>query len=660
MCNYSNQNPLVFTIKGLCRVCYTCVRECPVKAIKIIDGQANIISKRCIACGNCVIVCSQGAKTYYSSVKKVENFIRSKNKTMLCIAPSFAAEFTEIKNYKIFVGMLKEVGFDYITEVSFGADLVAEKYKDIFENKKIKSVITSDCPAIVNYITHYHPDLVQFLAPIITPAMAMAEVVKQKYGNNLKVVFAGPCIAKKAESNCFDENLTFIELRKILENKNISQKNVTASEFDNPISGKGAFFPVNHGLLKSIDKTAGFGKGEVITAEGKVKFKEAINEFEKGFLENHHLELLCCDGCIEGPGMSKGVPKLVKRMNINKYVNNKLSKLSYEKWEKEKNDFLNIDLSRTFEPKDRRLKKPAKKEIKKILVSMHKIQKNDMLNCGACGYINCEEHAIAVCEGLAEIEMCLPYTIEKLHNLVDDLNKSHKKLSDTKQALKQSEKLASMGQLSAGIAHELNNPLGIITLYSSILKDEIDSKNDIYEDIKIIDEQAQRCKTIVGGLLNFARKNKVNLKETNIIDFVKHSFKSFVKPDNVEIKLVVEIENPIVQIDNEQMMQAITNIEKNAVEAMPKGGILKVKIFNEKNNIIFEISDTGIGIAEENREKIFTPFFTTKGANKGTGLGLPLVYGIIKMHKGKINVKSNNKPENGQTGTTFIISIPRN
>jgi len=656
---FSNENPLVFTIKGLCRVCYTCVRECPVKAIKIIDGQAEVINDRCIACGNCVIVCSQGAKTYYSSVEKVEEFISSQNKTVLCIAPSFAAEFTEIEDYRVFIGMIKAVGFDYVTEVSFGADLVADKYKDIFENEKTKSVITSDCPAIVNYITQYHPDLVKFLAPVVTPAMAMAEVVRQKYGNDLKVVFAGPCIAKKAESNSYDRNLTFIELRKMFERKNISQKNIIPVDFDPPFSGKGALFPVNHGLLKSINKTEGFGKGEVITAEGKVKFKEAINEFEKGLLENLHLELLCCDGCIEGPGMTKGIPKLVKRMKINSYVNNKLTDLSFEKWNNDKKEFSNIDLYRTFEIKDRRLLKPEKEEIQRVLISMNKTQNRDMLNCGACGYSCCEEHAIAVCENLAEIEMCLPYTIEKLHKSVDELNKSHKKLSDTKQALKQSEKLASMGQLSAGIAHELNNPLGVITLYSSILKDELDDKSDIFEDIKIIDEQAQRCKKIVGGLLNFARKNKVNLKETNIIDFIKHSFKSFVKPENIEIKLEIEIKNPIVQIDNEQMLQAITNIEKNAVEAMPKGGFINVKISEKKEDFILEISDTGVGILEENIEKIFTPFFTTKGVNKGTGLGLPLVYGIVKMHKGKINVKSNNNPEKGQTGTTFIISLPK-
>ena len=653
MHTFSEDNPLVYTIKDLCRVCYTCVRECPAKAIRILNGQADVITERCIACGNCVKVCSQGAKTYHSSINKVEEILESKNKSMICVAPSFAAEFTKIDDYKLFVGMLKQLGFDYVTEVSFGADLVAEKYKDVFENQKTKSIITSDCPAIVNYISHYHPDLVEFLAPIVSPAMAMAKVVKQKYGNDIKTVFAGPCIAKKAESDSFDENITFVELRKLFRIKKISPNSVIASDFDGPFSGKGAYFPVNHGLLKSIDKTEGLGAGEVITAEGKIKFKEAIDEFENGVINNQHLELLCCDGCIEGPGMtSSKTQKLVKRFKINDYVNDKLDNLDFNKWEKEKKEYSNIDLTRKFEVKDRRKPKPNENDIEEVLKKMGKKTGKDMLNCGACGYATCKEHAIAVVEGLAESEMCLPYTIEKLHT-------SYQKLQDTRQALKQSEKLASMGQLSAGIAHELNNPLGIISLYSSILQDETDSKCEFAEDIEIINEQAQRCKSIVNGLLNFARKNKITLTEINIIDFIKHSFKSFVKPDNIKTELHCEIENPFVKIDKEQMMQVITNLEKNAVEAMPDGGVISVKIEENNGIVAIKISDTGAGIAKENLEKIFTPFFTTKGSQKGTGLGLPLVYGIVKMHKGKINVKSNNNSKKGKTGTTFCIRIPR-
>ena len=288
---------------------------------------------------------------------------------------------------------------------------------------------------------------------------------------------------------------------------------------------------------------------------------------------------------------------------------------------------------------------PNEEEIQKVLVSMGKTSKKDLLNCGACGYHTCREHAIAVCEQLAEPEMCLPYAIEKL--------------SDTKEALKQSEKLASMGQLSAGIAHELNNPLGIITLYSSILKDEVNQDSELFEDIQIINEQAERCKNIVGGLLNFARKNRVHLKETHLPDFITKSFASILKPENIEFELLNELSNPMVKIDPDQMMQAITNLEKNAIDAMPNGGKLKVRLREKEEEVLIELSDTGMGIPKENYEKIFTPFFTTKGAAKGTGLGLPLVYGIIKIHRGKISIKSNTNPEKGQTGTMFKISIPK-
>ncbi len=656
---YSNGNPLIYTQKNKCRVCYTCVRECPVKAIKIINGQADVIHERCIACGNCVIVCSQDAKTFHESGVGVKELLASTATTIACIAPSFPAEFSEYSDYRVVVGMLRKLGFDYVTEVSFGADLVAKKYNEIFENKETQSIITSDCPAIVFYIEQYYPDLVPYLAPIVSPAMAMARVVKQKYGQDAKVVFIGPCVAKKAESDCFNEVLTFSELRKLFLEAGYTEDSVELSDFDGPISGKGAIFPVNHGLIKSIDKTEGLGKGEVVTAEGKAKFREAIQEFENGLLKNQHLELLCCDGCIQGPGMTLKGKQLKKRLLIHEYVNKKLENLDEKEWENDTEQFNNIDLSRQFQPSDKRFEKPGQEEIDEIHRSMGKSTPNDLLNCGACGYETCEDYAVAVIEGLAETEMCLPYAIEKLHKSIDELNITNYKLADTKEALKQSEKLASMGQVSAGIAHELNNPLGIITLYSSILRDELDDKSPIYEDITMIEEQAQRCKKIVGGLLNFARKNQVNLVEVDIIEFVNYTLKSILLPENVQTEVVNEMSDTLVNIDKEQMMQALTNLEKNAVEAMPDGGKLSLLLQEQNGNLIIKISDTGVGVKKENLEKIFTPFFTTKDIGKGTGLGLPLVYGIIKMHKGKINVKSNPDKENGPTGTTFKIVLPR-
>ena len=420
--------------------------------------------------------------------------------------------------------MLRSLGFRYVLEVSFGADLVAREYSEIFENKPADPVITSDCPAVVNYIEKYHPDLVGSLAPVASPAMAVAEVVKSRYGNDVEIVFIGPCIAKKVESGLFSEVLTFSELRNLFLEEGINRVDVIPSDFDPPFSGRGALFPVNHGLLKTVRRTEGLGKGEVITAEGKSKFMEAIRNFKEGVLDDQHLELLCCDGCVQGPGMSRKNQQFIKRKRISEYVALKLHKLDSDNWEQEISRYSDINLERCFKPSDQRLREPSPLEVDAVLVSMGRTSPSDMLNCGACGYETCRDHAIAVVEGLAEAEMCLPYAIEKLHQSVEDLNISNTKLADTRRALSQSEKLASMGQVSAGIAHELNNPLGIITLYSSILKDEAEKGSALYDDISVIDEQAERCKRIVGGLLNFARKNNVKPEECNIIEFVNHSF----------------------------------------------------------------------------------------------------------------------------------------
>ena len=641
-------------------MCYTCVRDCPAKAIKIINGQAEVITERCIACGSCVKVCSQGAKTFYESINSVEELLQSNKKVIACIAPSFPAEFTGIKDYRLFVAMVKELGFDKVVEVSFGADVVAKKYKEKLKTDTDELVISSDCPAIVNYIRHYYPDLVPNIAKIASPMMAINRVVKKEYGNEVRTVFIGPCIAKKAETDEIDEVLTFTELRKMFEKHSIKQKSVKSIDFDPPFAGKGALFPVSRGLLQNIDKLGEEIDNDILVTHGHVNFKDALEEVASGSIKLKYLEMLSCDGCIMGPGMSKSKKRFRRQSKITNYVKDKLENLDTEKWNNDIKKFETLDLSRKIEAKDRRLAKHEEKDIAQVLESMGKKEAKDFLNCGACGYSTCMEHAIAIIDGLAETEMCLPYTIEELHSSFEKINRSKSKLKDAKQALEHSEKLAGMGQLSAGIAHELNNPLGVITMYSNILKEEADPGSDMYQDLELIAEQAERCKSIVGGLLNFARKNQVRLVECNLEQLAKHSFDLVIRPNNIDLEFLSELKNPMVWIDRDQITQVLTNLEKNAVEAMPNGGTLSVGLTEIENNIKLTVTDTGTGISQVNIDKIFTPFFTTKGIGQGTGLGLPLIYGIVKMHKGKISVESNDDPEKGKTGTTFVISIPRN
>jgi signal transduction histidine kinase len=291
---------------------------------------------------------------------------------------------------------------------------------------------------------------------------------------------------------------------------------------------------------------------------------------------------------------------------------------------------------------------------------MGKTEAKDKLNCGACGYDTCEEHAIAIVKGLAENEMCLPFTIEKLHNSVQELAVSNEKLVSMQQALRQSEKMASMGQLSAGIAHELNNPLGVVIMYANILLDEVEKDSELHDDLKLIVDQTNRCKKIVGGLLNFARKNQVSRTEIDTVKLIDQSFDTVIVPDNVKTTVQTEnLSNRKAYLDQEQMTQIFTNLIKNAIDAMPDGGKLTVEIEDDENYTIFHVSDTGKGIKPEDKDKIFEPFYTTKGIGKGTGLGLATAYGIVKMHKGKITVDSNTNPEAGSTGTTFTIKLPK-
>lgn len=360
-----------------------------------------------------------------------------------------------------------------------------------------------------------------------------------------------------------------------------------------------------------------------------------------------------------GPGLSKNGKQYNRRAMVSSYANTKMLKLDAGSWKKDYEEYGKLDLTIKHRPAEDRREITEETGIAEVLASMGKFTKKDELDCGACGYETCVEHAIAIKKGLAEVEMCLPYTIEKLHKSVKDLALSNEKLSTMQQALKQSEKLAHMGQLSAGIAHELNNPLGVVIMYSNILLEEAPPDDPVREDLSLIVEQAGRCKKIVGGLLNFARKNQVNHQIINIRELAEHSIEGVVRPENVSISITDDSTNPQAMLDIEQMTQVITNLIKNAIDAMPDGGAIEILLEDTLGDVSITIKDSGTGIRDEDKSKIFEPFFTTKGIGQGTGLGLATAYGIVKMHKGQISVESNTDTTRGPTGTSFKILLPR-
>jgi signal transduction histidine kinase/Fe-S-cluster-containing hydrogenase component 2 len=656
---------LVTTIKERCRVCYTCVRECPAKAIRIVEGQAEVVPARCIGCGNCVRVCSQHAKQVLDSKGEVETLLKSGQRIAAILAPSFPAQSKDT-DYRRVVGMIRALGFHYVNEVAFGADLVADRYRRLLAADDHKRYIATTCPAIIGFVERYRPELVDSLAPIVSPMVATARVLRRLHGQDLKVVFVGPCIAKKGEAasvRVADEInavLTFIELSEMLKARGLTAAGVQPSEFDPPHGGAGGLFPISRGMLQAARIGEDLISGKVVAADGRTSFVEAIEEFASGDLDARLLEVLCCNGCIMGAGIGSSDPLFRRRSRVSHYVRQRQEQLDMNAWRENMDALADLDLTRVFAANDQRMPVPLDDEdIRDILARMGKFKPEDELNCGACGYDTCREHAVAIFTGLAESEMCLPFTIEQLRKAVGELAVSNEQLASAQAALIQSEKLASMGQLAAGIAHEVNNPLGVVLMYAHLLLEECPADSKLREDLGLVAEQADRCKRIVSGLLHFARQNKVVLLPVDVCDVVDSAVRLMVIPDKVKVQVEHALADRRAEIDRDQIVQVLTNLITNAVAAMPEGGTLRVRTEEQFGQVKISVTDTGIGIPRENLEKLFTPFFTTKQIGEGTGLGLAVSYGIVKMHRGDISVTSNADRSVGPTGTTFTVTLPR-
>ncbi len=229
-------------------------------------------------------------------------------------------------------------------------------------------------------------------------------------------------------------------------------------------------------------------------------------------------------------------------------------------------------------------------------------------------------------------------------------------LHQTQQELLHKERLASMGQLAAGVAHEINNPLGTILLFSDVMYKEASQDDPRRDDLKMIINETTRCKNIVADLLNFARQQEVLAQETDVHVLLEQAVEGISRQpifEGVEIVRQFGPDLPAIQADPAQLQQVFVNLLNNAAEAMGGGGTITLATRPLNGQVEIKVSDTGCGIPEENLGKLFTPFFTTKALGKGTGLGLSIVYGIIKMHRGQIAVQS----QVGQ-GTTFTVTLP--
>lgn len=405
--------------KANCKNCYSCVRTCLVHAVRIQNEQAEIMEERCIACGKCLKVCPKNAKEIMSELYIVKNLIYDGYPVAVSIAPSFAAAFGALSSR--ICAALKKLGVLYVEETVIGAEAVTREYERYSRILDEKCYITTSCPAVNSLIRIHNPDLIDNLIPVISPMECHGRILKQKYGRDVKVVFIGPCLAKKIEAkedNTIDAVLTFEELKRWFNDTGTKLSEIDEIDFDSS-SPELHRYPIVGGVTHNF-------KGnlrELVHIDGIEDCMEAIKAIRGGRFKNALIEMnLCRHGCIDGPAMPEDSINVYERRQLVKQYAFDREKKSEGRKICESN--LPIKIDKEFKSAYFPMKEPTEKEIQQILISIGKNTKEDELNCGTCGYKTCREKAVAVYNKMAEPTMCLPFMRQKaetLSNIIFDV-----------------------------------------------------------------------------------------------------------------------------------------------------------------------------------------------------------------------------------------------
>ncbi|MBQ8803340.1 MAG: 4Fe-4S binding protein [Tyzzerella sp.] len=406
-----------------CKHCYKCVRNCKVKAISVKNEQAHIIRDACIHCGRCLEVCPQNAKTFASDMDRVRGYLRQGIKTVVSIAPSYLGVLDYDKPGQV-VDALLRLGFYEVRETAEGAAIVTKEYQRLLAEAEMENMITTCCPSMNDLIEKYYPSLTKYMLPVVSPMIAHGRLIKQIHGEDVRVVFLGPCIAKKEEAigddrvfGAIDAILTFEEFEKWLRREGINIHTCEDKPMANPATNINRIYPISGGVVRSIMENHPGDGYQKIYVDGQEACMELLESMEKGELKNCFVEAnICAGGCIKGPASNNWNKSFAKAsLRIQGQVAHAPAAEEIMNYE--------LPLEKKFYDRSRTSKTPSEEELREILRVIGKNKREDELNCGACGYSSCRAKAIAVYQGKAEIGMCLPYAVakaESMSNIVMD------------------------------------------------------------------------------------------------------------------------------------------------------------------------------------------------------------------------------------------------
>ena len=398
----------VYTIEAECQDCYKCVRHCPVKAIQVRDGHAAVIPEMCVACGNCVEVCPVKAKQVRNGTGRARRLLADTVPVYVSLAPSWVSEFRGVSAAHL-VRALKELGVAGVSETALGAQLVSAEIARELDGGSPGLLLSSACPTSVDFIRKYLPELAGRITPVASPLIAHCRLLRDTFGENIRTIFIGPCIAKKNESDRHPDllnlALTYPELRQLFREEGIDPARVTPRAEDSFVpeaAEEGARYPIEGGMNDTIAFQTRNRKVHYVTLSGLENIDLAlsgIRELPKG--ETVFVEMLACHGgCVHGPCAEHDSPGLLERLRVLNYA-----RLPEQPRRRTAKGGIGDDFpAAAFEPPV-----PGINEIAAALRSIGKNSPEDELNCDGCGYDTCRNFAQALLAGRAEPSMCVSY-----------------------------------------------------------------------------------------------------------------------------------------------------------------------------------------------------------------------------------------------------------
>ena len=410
----SRKNNLIMRLKGAnCKNCYKCVRACPVKAISILSEKAKIDEKRCIYCGKCYLVCPQDARDLLSEVDRVKWMIEDGQKVYFSISSTFGEYFMK-SNFRQLAAALKKLGAFRVEETAIGTMRVMEEYEKLAEADEMTNIFTSACPSSNFLIQKYYPELIKYLAPVDTPIEAHAKMMRKAYGEDIRVVAVGPCIAchKLAgisyNGELIDAYINFEELEGWMKEAGVE---ITQEEDEATVmvsNYRARYFDESGGVFRALRSDIKYNY-MLWTMDGSTRIKDTFKDMNES-IQGYFMELVGCqNSCLGGPIMRMAGKDTFTGKDHWLFTVKDTSK----DCEPNPSEFADVDISKKYIRMDFYEPMPTEEEIKDLLALVGKTKRGHMLDCSGCGYPTCRDKAIAVYRGMADPFMCIPYARDR-------------------------------------------------------------------------------------------------------------------------------------------------------------------------------------------------------------------------------------------------------